>query len=83
MIDAASNLFQRAILMTLYSTGMRCAEITRLPVSDIDSQRMVVRIHTRKGRQGPGRAAQPEVAGNITRVLALDETADISFPKQV
>jgi site-specific recombinase XerD len=49
IIDAASDLFQRAILMTLYSTGMRCAELAHLAVGDIDSRRMVVRIHRGKG----------------------------------
>jgi site-specific recombinase XerD len=27
--------------MTLYATGLCCAEVTRLKVSDVDSQRMV------------------------------------------
>jgi len=49
IIDAASDLFQRAILMTLYSTGIRCAELARLAIGDIDSKRMVVRIHRGKG----------------------------------
>lgn len=49
LIDSASNLLHRAILMTLYSTGMRRAELCRLKVSDIDSQRMVVHIHRGKG----------------------------------
>jgi integrase len=44
IINAASDLLQRAILMTLYSTGMRCAELTRLTIGDIDSRRMEVRI---------------------------------------
>ena len=49
LIDAASDLFQRAILMTLYSTGMRRAELTRLKVGNIDSQRMVIHIRRGKG----------------------------------
>jgi integrase/recombinase XerD len=49
IIDAASDLFQRAILMTLYSTGMRCAELACLAIGNIDSKRMVVRIHRGKG----------------------------------
>ncbi len=49
LIDAASNLLHRAMLMTLYSTGMRRAELVRLRVGDIDSQRMVVHIRHGKG----------------------------------
>jgi integrase/recombinase XerD len=53
LIDSASNLFHRTILMTLYSTGMRRAEMCRLQVSDIDSERMV--IHIRRGKGGHDR----------------------------
>ena len=49
MLDAATSLLHRTLLMTLYSTGMRRAEVTRLKVSDIDSQRMVVHIKQGKG----------------------------------
>ena len=37
--------------MTLYATGARRAEVTRLKIRDIDSRRMVVHIHGGKGRQ--------------------------------
>ena len=48
LIDSASNLSHRAILMTLYSTGMRRSELVRLKVGDVDSRRMV--IHVRQGK---------------------------------
>ena len=51
LIDSARNLYHRTILMTLYSTGMRRAELCRLKVSDIDSQRMMIRIQQGKGRR--------------------------------
>jgi integrase/recombinase XerD len=53
LIDSASNLFHRAMLMTLYSTGVRRAELCRLQVNDIDSQRMMV--HIRQGKGGHDR----------------------------
>ena len=53
LIDSASNLMHRAMLMTLYSTGMRRAELCRLKVGDIDSERMV--IHIRQGKGGTDR----------------------------
>lgn len=49
LIGAASNLYHRTILMTLYSTGVRRAELCRLKVSDIDSKRMMVRVVQGKG----------------------------------
>jgi integrase/recombinase XerD len=39
LIDSANNLAHRAMLMTLYSTGLHRSEVARLKVSDIDSQR--------------------------------------------
>jgi site-specific recombinase XerD len=51
LISSARNPFDRVLLMTLYATGARRAEVTRLKVSDIDSQRMVVHIQGGKGRK--------------------------------
>ena len=51
LIEAAPTPFYRTILMTLYATGIRNAELTRLKVSDIDSQRMVIHIQGGKGRK--------------------------------
>jgi site-specific recombinase XerD len=51
LIDAARTLGHRTLLMTLYATGIRNAELTRLKVSDIDSKRMVIHIQGGKGRR--------------------------------
>ena len=51
LIDAACPPFHRTILMTLYATGARCAELTHLKVSDVDDQRMVIHIQGGKGRK--------------------------------
>lgn len=53
LIDSAKNLMHRAILMTLYATGLRRAELCRLKVTDIDSERMV--IHVLQGKGGHDR----------------------------
>ena len=37
--------------MTLYATGARRAEVARLKISDIDSQRMVIHMRGGKGRK--------------------------------
>ena len=49
LIDAAPNLRYRTILMTLYSTGMRRAELCRMRPEDIDKERMMLRIPHGKG----------------------------------
>jgi integrase/recombinase XerD len=49
LIDAARTLTDRAMLMVLYSTGMRNAEMRSLQVQDIDSQSMLIHIQRGKG----------------------------------
>jgi integrase/recombinase XerD len=48
LIAAAHSLTHRTMLMLLYSTGIRNAELRHLRVQDIDSRRM--RIHIRHGK---------------------------------
>ena len=50
-LQAARTPYQRILLMTLYATGARNAELTHLKAADIDSQRMVVHIRGGKGRK--------------------------------
>jgi integrase/recombinase XerD len=51
LFDSTRNLKHRALLMTLYAGGLRASEAVHLKVSDIDSQRMVIRIEQAKGRK--------------------------------
>ena len=51
LIESATTPFYRIILMVLYATGLRRAELTRLKVSDIDSQRMMIHVKGGKGHK--------------------------------
>lgn len=51
LIDAALTPLHRAVLMTLYATGVRRSELTRLKVSDIDTERMAIHVIGGKGRK--------------------------------
>ena len=44
LIDAAHPPLHRTLLMALYATGLRRAELAQLKVRDVDSQRMVIHV---------------------------------------
>ena len=46
-----STLRYRAALMTAYGAGLRVSEVVTLLVSDIDSRRMLIRVHQGKGKK--------------------------------
>lgn len=49
IIDGIENIKRRAIVMVLYSTGMRLAEICALKITDIDSKNMRIKVVQGKG----------------------------------
>jgi site-specific recombinase XerD len=51
IFSATENLKHRALLMTIYSAGLRVSEVVHLKVSDLDSQRMVMRVQQGKGQK--------------------------------
>ncbi|MEE1522985.1 MAG: site-specific integrase [Acidimicrobiales bacterium] len=51
LLDAAPGLKYRAALSVAYGAGLRASEVVSLKVSDIDSERMVIRVEQGKGRR--------------------------------
>jgi integrase/recombinase XerD len=74
LINASSNLFRRALLMTVYGTGMRRSEVVRLKVSDIDSTRMI--CVTIKPRCVLDQSA--EIAARLASLRALQPSSNDS-----
>ena len=65
LIQAAANLHHRTILMVLYSTGIRRAELARLRPEDIDKERMLLYIRQGKG----GKDRQIPLSRNLLEQL--------------
>jgi len=51
ILNATENLKHKAILMTIYSAGLRISEAINLKIKDIDSQRMQIRVVQGKGKK--------------------------------
>ena len=51
LLDAAPGLKYRAALSVAYGAGLRASEVVSLKLSDIDSERMVIRVEQGKGRK--------------------------------
>jgi site-specific recombinase XerD len=49
LIEASSGRFERTLLMVLYGTSMRRAEVAKLKIADVDSQRMIHHVVNGKG----------------------------------
>lgn len=51
LIAAASNVKHQVALSLAYGTGLRASEVVHLRVTDVDSQRMTLRVEQGKGRK--------------------------------
>jgi site-specific recombinase XerD len=49
--ESIASSKHRTILMTAYAAGLRISEVTRLKITDIDSQRMMLRVEQGKGQK--------------------------------
>ncbi len=51
LLEAAPGLKYKAAFSVAYGAGLRASEVVTLKVSDIDSERMVIRVEQGKGRK--------------------------------
>jgi site-specific recombinase XerD len=51
IISSVDNIKHKAILMTIYSAGLRISEAINLKIKDIDSKRMQIRVEQGKGKK--------------------------------
>jgi site-specific recombinase XerD len=81
LIESALTPFHRTILITLYATGVRRAELANLKTVDIDSQRMVVHVRGGKGRKDRDIMLSPNLLAELRQhYRRLSRKNDWLFP---
>jgi len=80
LIEGASNLKHRTMLMVLYATGLRRAELARLKVSDIDSRCMVIHIHEGKGQRDRDLPMTPKLLDALREYWRWSRSKVYLFP---
>jgi integrase/recombinase XerD len=83
LIDSANNLLDYTMLMTLYATGMRRAELCRLKVEDIDSHRMIVHIRQGKGNRDRDVPLTPKLLETLREYWRWMKPKTYLFPGMV
>ena len=82
LIGNTLNLKHRAILMSAYGAGLRLAEICRLKVGDIDSDRMTIRIEQGKGAKDRYTLLSPRLLGELRRYWIAHQPKEWLFTRK-
>jgi site-specific recombinase XerD len=51
LLTSATNIKHKAVLSLAYATGLRASEVVSLKLTDIDRERMVIRVEQGKGKK--------------------------------
>jgi len=81
-LAAAIGLRHRAMLMTLYGTGLRVSELTHLAVGDIDRARKVIHVRCGKGARDRYAILSPRLLSVLDAYLKAAQPTDWLFPGQ-
>jgi site-specific recombinase XerD len=82
-LAAVVNLKHRTILMTAYAAGLRVSECTHLKVTDVDSQRMVIRIDQGKGNRDRYVMLSPRLLEALRSYWTTVRPKDWLFPGDI
>jgi site-specific recombinase XerD len=80
LFDTTHNPKHRALLMTTYAAGLRVSEVVRLKVTDIDSNRMSIRVDQGKGAQDRYTLLSQRLLEELRRYWRIDCPHPWLFP---
>ena len=83
LIEMTRNRMHRTILKLLYATGLRRTEASRLKVSDIDSQRMVIHVERGKGLRDRDVPLTPKLLEALRDYWRWKKPRGYLFPSKV
>lgn len=79
-LKAIQNPKYHALFTTAYATGLRVSELVNLQVTDIDSQRMVIRVRQGKGRKDRYVMLSPQLLTVLREYWQLVKPRTWMFP---
>jgi site-specific recombinase XerD len=80
LFDTTHNHKHRALLMTTYAAGLRVSEVVRLKVTDIDSNRMSIRVEQGKGAQDRYTLLSQRLLEELRSYWRIDRSYPWLFP---
>jgi site-specific recombinase XerD len=80
LIAAPTQFKHRVLLMTTYAAGLRVSEVCALKVTDLDSQRMTIRVEQGKGQKDRYSLLSPRLLSDLRRYWQIDRPAVWLFP---
>jgi integrase/recombinase XerD len=82
LLEAAPNPKYKAALSVAYGAGLRAMEVVALKVSDIDSQRMLIRVEQGKGRKDRFAMLSPQLLELLRDWYRIARPRMFFFPGQ-
>jgi site-specific recombinase XerD len=80
LFGVTTNIKHRVLLMTAYAGGLRVSEVVRLKVTDIHSDRMMIRVEQGKGRKDRYTLLSERLLGELRAYWKLKHPDPWLFP---
>lgn len=82
-LECIGSLKHRTLLTTAYAAGLRVSEATHLKVTDIDSQRMVIRVEQGKGQKDRYVMLSPRLLEELRAYWKVARPKEWLFPGDI
>jgi len=80
LFTVAARPHQKVLLMTTYAAGLRVSEVVSLKLTDIDSQRMMIRVRQSKGNKDRYTVLSPRLLTELRLYWRMYRPHDWLFP---